>query len=278
MARSRKVSTVGGLSLPSKKTKPLQELQQFSFWFYGPPKIGKSSLVSRFGTVCQAMTEKGYNALSIYDVPLWQYEWPDYLNFLELIKEDTFFDCVSLDVLEIAFEKCFAFMKAELGIENPQWGEWNTVRKPFIDLCTSLTMLEGKGCVFVSHASRVEREDASGETWGGMAPALKGKPYEAIAGLVDVIGCMHYHKGHRVMQIIGDSDIDAGCRLFENNVAFIDTEGERVKYIPLGTSSDEAYANFLRAFQNKQSPAHLEHIFPQHKESKLKSLRRKKTA
>lgn len=259
MAKVRRNKPKGnGLSIET--TEAETDLGMFSIWFHGIPKIGKTSLASKFPQAVFGLTEKGAKAQDQLDVVnLYKHGWEAYPEFLDLIREDTEHKTVVIDVLEKANERCMEYMREEENIDNPEGDEWNIIRKPFCDWALALLSLENMGTIFLSHTMNKEFKDALGEKNEKIHPALTGKPLTLIEGEVDIIAYIGFVESHRVIQILGDEYVMAGNRL-ENN--FTDTEGEKVKYVPMGRDASEAYDNFIRAFENEQKPEHTKHLFP----------------
>lgn len=250
------------------------DLGQYSIWLYGQPKSGKTSLASKFGNALFGMTEKGDKAQALKKVNLYNKDWPDYLKFPATVAASDH-DLVVVDVLEKAVDCCFKHMQEETGIENPEGNEWNVLRDPFIQWVYDLLNLDDKGCILISHASTKEVKNTLGEKMDSIHPGLTGKPLSQIEGEVDMIVYLGYVQNHRVLQLIGDEYVMAGHRIEH---AFIDTEGEKIKYVPMGGSASEAHENFLRAFENEQTPDHMAHLFPSRKDEDKpkKKLKRKK--
>jgi hypothetical protein len=243
----------GQLTLSAEKSTPPANIEDYAVWVYGPPKIGKTTFTAMFSDCHHFMFEAGAKAVRV-NQRLVQ-SWPDWLEYQRLWAASKFVTA-TVDVVEIAYEMCFQHTCRELGIEHPadqndMGKSWGRIRQAFMQSMQFMQQQPGKGCVFVSHASATKRKTADGGEAEDVHPALTGKPMEALAGSMDVIGYMHTRRGRRVMQIRGDDQVMAGCRLEEN---FVHTDGTPVAYVPLGTSKEEAYANFMRAFRNELPP------------------------
>ncbi len=233
----------------------VNDFHQYSWWFFGLPKIGKTAVAAKFDGARFCATEFGHKSQKVKKDDLVGLPWPAYLEYV--------------DVLEKAYDVSFAYMKEELGIEgDPQWSEWVECRAPFLQWCKDLMTIPSKGCVFISHVSSRDLEDAAGMTHSQVHPNFSGKVLTAIEGEVDIIAYFTYVKDHRVIQIEGDDNVRAGNRLTENFLC----EGRPLKYIPMGRDASEAYNNILRAFENDQKPSDLYHIFPPKEPSLPKKL------
>jgi len=252
MKLKRKGKTVERTSyrLPTIESEPLERLEDFSFWIYGPPKIGKTTLTQQWRGVIHGMAEDGAKALRLFKFDIT--DWEAAVAFLRLVRKTTKFDNVTLDTVEALYAHSWDYHLAKMGIEHPSdegYGKgWDGVNKPFRQLLRGFLGLRDKGTVLVSHAVRGTRPLADGDEVEDVHPNLSGKTLELVAGMVDVIGYYHFRRGERVLQIRGDDEIMAGCRLEEN---FLYDDGTPVKYIPMGDGKTEAYANFLAAFNNQ---------------------------
>lgn len=105
------------------------------------------------------------------------------------------------------------------------------------------------GLVFISHDTEREIETRDGRKIDRVQPTMSKQALGVIESLVDLIIAYQYDGRERVAKICGAESIVAGCRLEHR---FLAKDGERVESIPMGDSPAESFANFLRAFNNKQ--------------------------
>jgi hypothetical protein len=251
------------LSCSDELSEVVTDINKVSWWIFGVPKIGKTAIAAQFNKAKFAATEQGHKFQRVNKENLYDKPWLAYIEFLDYMRETKKFSTAVVDVLEGAYSSCFKYVKEEvLELDKePEWGEWAIIRQPFIQWCKDMTNVEGKGCVFLSHASSREIEDGTGDKISSTHPNLAGKVLLETEGIVDILAYFQYLKGHRVLQIEGDDYVRAGNRLTENFLC----NGERIKYIPMGKSAAEGYNNIIRAFENRQKPEHLYHIFPPEK-------------
>ena len=73
---------------------------------------------------------------------------------------------------------------------------------------------------------------------------------EIIEGLVDIWAYFSYDGEERVLVVGGDEDISAGHRL---DGRFM-WNGNPVRKIPMGSSAEQGYKNFVDAFNNELNP------------------------
>lgn len=243
------------VSLPTEKSAPAADIQDYVIWVYGSPGIGKTSLAAKFDEAMCLMFEPGGKALRIYQVPI--NTWPEYRAYIKKLKEGGHnFKTTVTDVVELAYQMCFKYMCQKLVISHPadveDYGKsWGLINNEFYNTLGELTSIPNMGSVLISHATSTKRKTRTGEEVEDIHPAISGKPLEALEGAVDLLGYMHIRRGKRVMQIRATDNVMAKCRLEEN---FRHTDGSPVVFIPLGNSSTESYENFVKAFNNELPP------------------------
>lgn len=235
--------------LATKKTVPCKTLSQYCLWLYGKPGIGKTTLSDQFPGTYHFMFEEGAKALAIYATIV--QSWPQFCDLSEEWAVSEFENC-SVDVVELAYQMCFDHVCKRLGIEHPtdlEYGKgWDAIKKEFMPRMLALTKIPQKGCIFVSHATLGKRKMAEGGEEEDIHPALSGKTLEQFEGAMDVIGYYTHRRGQKVLQIRGDDNVTAKCRLTHN---FRYEDGSPVKFVPMGDSEEEAYANLLAGFNNE---------------------------
>jgi hypothetical protein len=243
------------VELAQELSVPDTNIRQYVLWFYGSPGIGKTSLASMFEDVHFLMFEPGGKALRIYQKPM--LSWPEYRAYLKALgKGGHRFKGTVTDVVEKAHAMCFSYMCKKLVISHPadvqDFGKsWGAIMNEFLEAMVEQASLPDMGTILISHAAMTKRKTRTGEEVEDIHPALSGKPLEALEGAVDLLGYMHIRRGHHVMQIRADDSIMAKCR-FEENFRY--TDGSPITYIPLGESKQEAYENFIAAYNNELSP------------------------
>jgi len=238
-----------GLTLPTEKTKPCDELQDYSILLYGAKKIGKTSLGSMFPDAFFMFCEPGGKALSTFARPV--KNWVEFKTYVRLICKDKKFKNVIIDTADYAYEYCVRFVCARMAIDHPsdlEWGKgWKAVA---LELNTEITKLmhSGKGVIFVSHSRDLNIKKRDGTAFDKTSSSLAGQAKEALEGIVDIWAYYHYDGNKRVLVIQGDDYIDAGHRV-EGRFRYSD--GTSVRAIPMGANKEEAYKNFMDAFENK---------------------------
>jgi len=246
---SKKIS----VSLPTIKSTPSNNLEDYTWMIHGEKKIGKTSLVSHFDNLLFLMFEPGGKSLEIFQTPTIT-DWAEakaYVKELESSEHD--FKNVCIDPGNQAYERCLEYVCKQNGIIHPggqnDYGQsWKKVSSEFQSLHIDIAH-SGMGFIVIAHSKEVDKETRTGETFSKVVPVLSGSTEEFYAGIVDIIAYYHYVGGKRFLQIRGDDYVQAGARC-ENN--FLTPSGEQVFRIPMGDSSKEGYKNLVKAFNNQQ--------------------------
>jgi hypothetical protein len=241
----------GKATLPTEMKLPVKSLGDLTICIHGEKKIGKSSLAKRFKNSFFFFFEPGGKGLTRNGELI--EDWQQFKDFLVLLDRNReYADTLIIDTIDIAYNMCFKHVCEQLKIEHPQdlgFGKgWSAIKDEFIGEMDKLMRL-GRGIIFLSHTdSKAFQRRGGGETHklvSTMATAAR----EYITGVADMIAYYGYYGEERYLTIDGSDYVDAGQRLEEN---FITTTGERVHSIPMGNSADEAYENFVKAFNNLQ--------------------------
>lgn len=247
---------MGGVSvsLPERPSEPVSDFLKYTTLIYGPQGIGKTSLAARFPEALVLMFEPGGKGLRLYKSEV--ADWKEFRAYIDILIKDDRFQTVVIDTVDVAFNYCRQFVCARLGVEHPTdagYGKgWDALSQEWE---TQLDRLfkSGKGVVFVSHEKQIEIEDASGRTWLRIQPTIPERGLAYLKRVCDIVGHYGYNDANeRVFRIRGTKLLEAKCRPEEN---FITPAEEPVVTIPMGMNADEAYANLLAAFWNKQERA-----------------------
>ena len=262
--RTRKVSPTSngagtvevGLSLASEVSEPVADLAEFSILIFGRPKIGKTTLTSCFPDCHHFMTEKGAKTLKIHQrfVSTWE-EMEDYLDLVE----DSKFKTVTIDVVDRLYEMCVRHVLDKMDLDEipEDYGKtYGKIRREFMRVIYKAQALN-QGCLFLGHAATSDRTTADGDKVSDTHPNFSGKMLEEFIGSLDMVAYYTYKRGHRVLQIEGDDFVFAGHRLSDH---FRTTDGQPIKFVPMGNSPQESYDNLLRAFMCETKPEELDHL------------------
>lgn len=266
MAVRRKKKTVkkkskpghGEIVLPTTPQAIAKYLHDFLQLWYGVEKVGKTAVASRFPDALFLMFEPGGKAVKIK-----QLACPDWITFKKIVKaviESDLYSNVIMDTGDIAYDRCLEYVCTKLAIDHPSdedYGKgWTAVKQEFNKVILDLVN-SGRGVIFLSHRKVVEiKTRKAGSEFNRIQPSLSKQAMNVIEPLVDIIAHFYFdEQGNRVIRIVGDELIAAGHRLGEDAGRFKYTDGTAIETIPMGKDADEAYANFVAAFDNKLTPS-----------------------
>lgn len=240
------------LSLPDELNEPVTKIEGLHIMIHGAKGIGKTSLAARFNKSFTCQFEPGGKLLRTYQRPC--PEWIYFKSYVQMLeKEPEKYKTLVIDTGSLAYERCMRYVCEVENMSHPsdeKWGKgWDFVKKEFSDQLIRVMSL-GMGTVTIVHSIEKDIETKSGNTYTRIVPQLTGQAESYFAGPIDICGYYHYVGTERWLQIRGDDFVEAKCRAEEN---FIALDGNPVYMIPMGTSPDESYENFVSAFNNEQS-------------------------
>lgn len=237
------------ISLPKEKSEPCSSLAGYSTLIYGAKKIGKTTLASMFDKAFFLFFEPGGKALSVFGRKI--KSWLEFKGYNKLLQKDKKFATVIVDTGDIMYEQGSEHVCKKLVIDHPSdeaWGKgWKAVKK---EVSTEVMKLlnSGKGVIFISHSREEEIKKKGGEDYNRTSSTLPGQAKELLEGVVDIWAYYTYEGNKRYLYIQGDDYIDAGHRI---EGRFLYSDGTPIQKIPMGKSKEEAYRNFVLAFENK---------------------------
>lgn len=231
-------------SLPDEKTTPSESLQDFSVLLYGREKAGKTSLAAQFPDTFFMFCEPGGKSLSLFARPI--RTWSDFKAYVLLLEGDKRYRTVVIDTIDNAYKYCETYVCRKLGIEHPsdaEWGKgWNEVRDEFSTVINRL-LHTGRGVIFISHAREYDVKGKSGSNYTRISTTMSKQAQEIIAPVVDMWFYLEVgQNGERELVVRGDDVITAGHRL-QHKLKNVDR-------VSMGKSAEEAYRNFIKAFEN----------------------------
>lgn len=255
------VVSIAGFSLPTKKSLPQKDIGKLKWLIYGERKIGKTSFASCFPDALFLMFEPGGEGLEIYQEPV--DSWAKFKAMVKLLIEkdeqgnfkNHKFKTVILDTADYLYMLCRNSECQKLGIKHPNdagFGKGSDlIFNELATWCNKLA-LSGLGLVILSHAQEKEFLERTGGTFDKIIPTMPGQAWKYFGGLADGNVYYGYWGDTRLLTITGSDSVESGQRLkFQFWVK--GKEGvERVHSISAGANEDEAYANFVKAFNNEQ--------------------------
>lgn len=243
------------INMPDERTEISENLEDYIWLIYGERKIGKTTLFSEFKNTIFVMFDPLQKGLRVRQIhcPSWKH----FLKFLDKLEErlktdPDYCSMLIIDTGYMAYERCFSYKVAELGIDDPQdraWGSgWKQIAREFMEAHERIFEL-GLGLGVTAHSELKEVRRRDGSTYDKLTTQLGGQAFKYYNGLVDVIAYYQYDLGgRRELSIYGDQNVEAGTRIEEH---FKFSDGTPIKNIPMGKSHKESYRNLLKAFNNE---------------------------
>lgn len=240
--------------LPKKKSTVEKDLSKYSIFIYGKAKIGKTSLCAQFPDALFLMTEPGGKSLEIYQTNV--RNWPHFKQLITELETTDMYKTVVVDTVDNLFKMCTDWYCKKNAIQHPSdedWGKgWQMISDEFLLAITKLMQLN-RGVIFTSHAASHEIKKYAQPTVTEVCPTLSKQGRRILEPIMDLIAYYKYAEkedddSSRILQIRGDANVVAGCRLTQNFVG--------IKEIPMGNSASEGYKHFMDAFNtSSQSTA-----------------------
>lgn len=134
-----------------------------------------------------------------------------------------------------------------------EWGAgWHWIRDRFTELVDRLNMFKvnhGCGVLYIAHSEWKEVRKRGAPSVEKLKAELPPKCESILEGKADMWALYDYSGPERILVIQGDESVSAGHSIDGH---FLTPAGDKVREIPMGNSPEEALANFLTAFNNKQ--------------------------
>lgn len=156
--------------LPTAKHKPRTNLRHYIWFLYGPPKIGKTTLLSQITDALIVATEQGTSALEVFETKVTS--WSDFTTVLDELstnKEADKFKAVCIDTVGILWDLLCSDICKRRGwehISEPGFAEGYDMAK--VEMTSAISKLRSldKLIVFVAHERRTEELDDNGKRTG----------------------------------------------------------------------------------------------------------------
>lgn len=181
--------------------------QEHLITLYGPPKIGKTTMVSMFPGVYLLPTEPGYKWVKCRKtyIP----NWATFRKFVQMIeKKKTMLDSIkvfAIDTTTNLSKFCMQWVCGREGIAHPtdqDWGKgWEAYGDEFAYWILRLGQL-GKGIIFVAH-EKTEEVISRRMKITRVRPDLPGTTYRIVNALSNIILNMSYVERSRKADELG---------------------------------------------------------------------------
>lgn len=241
------------VELPDSISQPLSNIHELSIVIYGQTGIGKSSFCRHFGKPFYFRFEPSSKWLQLHQTPVLTH-WNIALSYLRAAEENLKgFTTFVIDTAGPCYDRCMEGVCEKLGISHPgrvkDYGaSWKEVQKEYHQFHSRIAAL-GVGLIVVAHDTTEDFDTMDGKNRNMIVPHFSGWCMDFYKRWVDVIGYYFYLGNQRYLLIRGTDLVMAKCNTEDH---FMTTSGEKVVCIPMGNSSEEAYTNFMAAFNNQQ--------------------------
>lgn len=179
------------MKLPIKRTSGKVDLSEIRMLLYGPPKIGKSTLLSGFPDTLFLATEKGYGALKVYATDI--KSWKDFTEAVELIVDGEHnYKTICIDTADILVSLCLDYICDELDIthiSDEDWGKGYDVFSKAFEKELNKLFMSPYGLIMTSHTKTSELTSRTGKITKTV-PTLSNQARRIIIPKVSLIGYM----------------------------------------------------------------------------------------
>lgn len=244
------------VDLPNEPSIPSCNLEDFNIIFHGERGIGKTTLGIQFPKALFLKFEPPNKSLSYYyKVPV---DWNNLLSIRDTLVKDRKiiqekFKTLIFDTGAGCYYQCLDYVLDKMGISDPQeeagWGKgWKTVRKEFEAFFTSLRKAKYT-IIVIAHSEYKEIVKADKTKYNKLSIELGKIPWRYFNSTFALTGYYNYDvMGKRRLTIQGSQDLVATNKIKGH---FKWTDGSSMDHIPMGDSEEQAYKNFIAAFNNR---------------------------
>lgn len=180
------------MKLPTEKTPPKNDLENYIIMIYGAPKVGKTTFASQFDNALFLATEAGLNALDAYEAPI--QNWQDFLDSCaEIAKGQHKFKTIVIDTVDNLIKFCSDFVCKKHNITHESeldYGKgYALVKAEFLRAVTKLSLLP-YGLIFISH-EKMEEIKTRTQTFNKALPTIPNSYRQLVLGIADIILYAH---------------------------------------------------------------------------------------
>lgn len=205
------------MQLPTEKTKKENDTTRLTVTLHGPPKIGKTTFISKMDNVLIVATEAGHKHIEAYVQPV-----SSWLEFLQTAKSLTTekhqFKGIAIDTVDNLVGLCRRHVLAENKIAHESdlaFGKgYALIQQEFSRVLDKLTL--SMGVWFISHTIEKDIENYLGKKHTKRVPSLPNKQRDYVVGISDCVlfADIEQEEGKfkRVLRCQNSNDWEAGDR------------------------------------------------------------------
>lgn len=238
------------ITMPKAALSPSKNLTDYTLLIAGTKKIGKTSFCAQFPNHIILEFETG-NAKHLncryVDVPTHK-DAQEVLQFLE--KNPNYCSTIIVDNVQALYELFVEKITNDLKVNDPSekahGAAWGTIGRRFSEYLNRLQGM-GKGVIYTAHTKTKYYTNINGVEVSKLETNLGSRAHEMMYRNTQFWGVMAYGKGknaEREMVIAGDEITSAGHG-FKDHFKLCN------RVIPMGKSPEEAYSNFIKAWNNE---------------------------
>lgn len=247
---TQKQQSEKSIALPTERKKPKNNLGDFTYLFAGEKKCGKTSFVAQWPDHFILECEPGNAAhldCNYEDI----YEWDAFVSYIDLLEQNpNYCKTIIIDELAVAYELLTLKIRKELKLADTEplgYTGWGAAKIRFHEVIKRIQNLK-PGAIYTAHTKIKTVELRTGKEVSKLETSLSDQAAGFMDNYTVFWGVMLFeNEGKRVIQIQGDTFIKASNGFPDH---FLRRDGTRMDKIPMGNSPQEAYSNFLRAFNN----------------------------
>ena len=237
--------------LPTKRTSGKLNVSEIRMLIYGPPKIGKTTLISGFPNALILATEKGYKARQVFKVDIKTWEGAK-AAIKEIVKGKHEFKTICIDTTDILWKLCVEHVCNDMGIDHmsdEEWGKgYDAVATEFERELNKLFMSE-YGVILVSHTKIQDLNQRFGKL-SKVTTTLSNQARRIIIPKVDIIGLM------KIVTVKKSDGSYKDRRVISFRATELEESGDRTGKLPeemrVYKDPAETYAAFEECFLSKK--------------------------
>ncbi len=240
---------------------PVNDPWRYTYMILGEKKIGKTTLAIEDSEEYVLQFDRPQLSQPIREAHIRDYKTlVDTVKALETLAKtegaDFPFNRIVIDgvggMWQCITDACLTHFRIQHPSEQ-DWGEaWHWIRDQFtefVDRLNAFKVNHGCGVLYIAHSEWKETKKRGAAPVEKLKAELTAKCESILEGKVDMWALYDFNGRERMLVIQGDETLSAGHSIDGH---FQTPDGEIVREIPMGTSSEEALENFLRAFANEQ--------------------------